>query len=192
VQPTSQKTRQAVPRARTRSFGGPYPGPYAHPYPGPARPYPELRARRGGFADEDERMPRTALAAGVLGIVGIAPLAPLTVAAVMFGGLWGDASVEWWLYFLPAFPVLELWGAIWLLGRRGWRFPALSLLPGVGMFAVMVGALLTHRDGLGVGWYALALVVPVVALALTLTPSVRGWIALRRPKEQGAPNIARG
>jgi hypothetical protein len=184
-----------------RSYG-PYPGPFAHPYPGPAQPYPEPRAPRDGFAAGSGRMPRTALAAGVLSLVGVIPLALLTGAAVMFGGLWGDAAVEWWLYLLPVIPLLELWGAIWLLSRRGWRLPALSLVPGVGMFVVMLGAQLTHRDGLGLGWYVLALVVPLFALALTPAPSVRRWIA-RRPRgrqpsrlvgqspDQDEPNIVR-
>jgi hypothetical protein len=165
---------------------GPYPGPYAYPYPGPTRPYPELREPRGRFSAEPGRIPRTALAAGVLGIVGVAPLVPLTVAAVMFGGLWGDADVEWWLYLLPAAPVLELWGAIWLLGRRGWRFPALSFLPGTGIFATMVAGKLTHQDGLGLGWYMLALVFPLIALVLTPLPPVRRWIRTR-PRVRKVP-----
>lgn len=176
-----------------RSYG-PYPGPFAHPYPGPAQPYPEPRAPRGGFGVGTGRMPRIALAAGVLGIVGVVPLALLTVAAVTFGGLWGDDAVEWWLYLLPVIPLLELWGAILLLNRRSWRLPALSFVPGVGMFAVMLGAQLTDRDGLGLGWYVLTLVVPLLALALTPAPSVRRWIARgpRGPHDRYEPNIVRG
>lgn len=175
-----------MPRQRTSSFGGPYPGPYAYPYPGPTHPYPELRGPRNRDSTAAGRMPRTALAAGVLGIVGVAPLVPLTVAAVMFGGLWGDAGVEWWLYLLPLAPVLELWGSIWLLGRRGWRFPALSFLPGTGIFAIMLAGQLTHQDGLRLGWYVLALAFPLVALVLTPMPAVRRWMRTR-PRVGKAP-----
>ena len=124
--------------------------------------------------------------AGVLGIAGVAPLAPLTIAAVMFGGLWGDADVEWWLYVLPLAPVLELWGAIWLLGRRSWRFPALSFVPASAIFAIMVAARLAHQDGLGLGWFSLALVLPLIALILTPMPSVRRWIRTR-PRVRKVP-----
>ena len=175
-----------MPRQRVRSFGGPYPGPYAYPYPGPTRPYPELPASRGGTSGAATRMPRTALAAGVIGIVGVAPLVPLSVAAIMFGGLWGDSHVEWWLYLLPIAPVLELWGAIWLLGRRGWRFPVLSFLPGTAIFGIMLAARPMHEQGLGLGWYVLALVLPLVALVLTPMPSVRQWIR-NRPRVRKAP-----
>ena len=183
-----------------RSYG-PYPGPFAHPYPGPAQAYPEPRVPRAGLGGGNGRRPRTALVAGVLGLVSVVPLTLLTVAAVIFGGLWGDAAVEWWLYLLPVIPLLELCGAICLLGRRGWRLPALSFVPGAGLFVVMLGAQLTHRDGLGLGWYVLVLVVPLLALALTPAPSVRRWIARRPPgrkarparesQDQDEPNIVR-
>jgi hypothetical protein len=140
----------------------------------------------GRLVPSPARMPGAALAAGLLGVVGVAPLVPLTIAAVMFGGFWGDATVEWYDYLLPVAPVLELWGAIWLLGRRGWRFPALTFLPGTAIFGIMVAAQLTHKEGLALGWYVLALALPLFALVLTPARSVRRWTRTR-PRAHNLP-----
>lgn len=165
-----------------RSFGGPYPGPYAYPYPGPTRPYPELPEARGGVASA--RMPRAALAAGVVGILGVFPLVFLSVVVLVLGR--GVTTVEWWLYLLPVAPALEFAGAVWLLARRGWLLPVLSFVPAAGIFlALLVSRLLGDGD-LGLGWYVPGFCLPLVALALTPLPSVRAWVRTR-PRVRRVP-----
>ena len=177
MQPTSHPPRErpsALPRSTPRA--GAFSGRYAQNYPGPTRPFPEgrqLPARR-------PRTPLAALVGGAFGVAGVLPLALLVGAAVALGGLWGDNHVDWWLYPMLLAPVLELWGAIWLLTRRSWWLLAVTSLPGVGLFGYLVYEWVTGRPDGGLGWYTLGLAGPVIALCCAGTPSVRQWVHGRR------------
>jgi hypothetical protein len=158
---------------------GPYPGPYAFPYAGPTQPFPEL-VRRPGAAAVPRPAPRLVLAAGTFGIAGALPLALLVGNAVALGGLRDDAGVQWWLYPLLVAPILQLWAAILLLTGRSWRFLALACLPGIAFFGYLMYLLATDGPDKGLGWYSFALGAPLLALALTVLPPVRQWVAFRR------------
>jgi hypothetical protein len=120
------------------------------------------------------------VAAGILGVVGALPLALFVGAAVGLGGLWRDASVEWWLYPLLAAPGAQLWAAIELLTGRNWWLLVVCCLPGTAFFGYLLYVLVIGDDGLGLGYYTLALGVPLPAMLLAGTPSVRRWVDTRR------------
>ena len=164
--------RPSVPRPRAEFRLSPYPGPYAFPHPGPDRPFPE--ERRGG------PMPVAARLAVVLGLVSFLPLALLVVTAVALGGLRSDSGAEWWLYPLLAAPVVQLWGAVELLGGRSWQVLAAGTLPGSALLAWLVTETAVSGGVLGLGWWVLALAGCPLALLLTLLPSVRRWTDARR------------
>lgn len=167
-----QHQRRSVPRPRAELRTRPYPGPYAYPHPGPDRPFPEPCG--GG------PMPVAARLAGVLGLTSVVPLALLVVAAVALGGLRSDAGAEWWLYPLLAAPVVQLWGAVELLGGRSWQVLAAGCLPGAALLAWLVTETVVSGGVLGLGWWVLALAGSPLTLLLTLLPSVRLWVAARR------------
>ncbi|MGZ4541159.1 MAG: hypothetical protein ACXVX8_00065 [Blastococcus sp.] len=168
-----------MPSSRATPRLGPYPGPYAFPYAGPDRPFPEVRRPRP-VVDAPRPAPLPAVVAGVLGIAGALPLALLVGNAVALGGLWDNTGVQWWLYPLLVAPVAQLWGAIALLRGRSWLVLALSCLPGTVFFIYLVYLLAADGSGHGLGWYSLALGVPLLALLLTLLPPVRRWVTGRR------------
>ncbi|MGY1638090.1 hypothetical protein ACI78V_15700 [Geodermatophilus sp. SYSU D00742] len=143
-------------------------------------PTPTGRARPpvDDVPPSDPRMPGPALAAGVLGIVGALPPAFVALSAVALGGLTADAGPDPWTYLLVVAPVLQLWGALWLLARRGWLLLVLSVVP----VAVLTGAVIwaaARTETGGSAWPLLLLVLPVLAAALALTRRVRRWIAGR-------------
>ncbi|MGK5111929.1 MULTISPECIES: hypothetical protein [unclassified Geodermatophilus] len=138
------------------------------------------RARRRAetVPPSDPRMPGAALAAGIVGIVGAMPAAFVAVLAVTLGGLDADTGPDPWTYLLVVAPVLQLFGALWLLARRGWLPLVLAVLP----VAVLTGAVIwaaADQDTGGAGWPLLLLAGPLVAAGLALAPSVRRWIAGR-------------
>jgi hypothetical protein len=180
VQPTSlpqqEPLRYQLPLQSLTPRAEAYPGPYAYDYPGPDRPFPETRPRRG----LRQRIPAMVLVGGAFGVAGVLPLALLVGAAVALGGLWGDNHVDWWLYPLLAAPALELWGAIWLLTRRSWWLLAVTSLPGVALFGYLVYEWFGGRPDVGLGWYTLGLAGPVIACLCALAPSTRWWVESRR------------
>src|SRR3712207_6511481 len=88
-------------------------------------------------------MPPLALTAGVLGLVGALPTLFLAVIAVALGGLSADAGPDPWTYLLLLAPVLQVWGALWLLVRRGWLLLVLAVVP----VAVLTGAVVWAATG---------------------------------------------
>jgi len=104
-------------------------------------------------------------------------LRALVVAAVALGGVRSESGPEWWLYPLLAAPVLQLWGAVDLIGGRSWQVLAVGCLPGSALLAWLLVE--TAGDGgvLGLGWWVLALAGSPITLALTLLPPVREWVA---------------
>ena len=164
--------RLPVPRPRAELRLGPYPGPYAWPHPGPDRPFPE--ARGGG------PMPTAARLAVAVGLISLVPLALLVVAAVALGGLRSDSGAEWWLYPLLAAPLVQLWGAVELLGARSWQVLAAGALPGSALLGWLVAETVVAEGVLGLGWWVLALAGSPLTLLLTLLPSVRRWLDARR------------
>jgi hypothetical protein len=175
VQPTppvpSQQGGSSVPASR-RARWGPYPGPYAFPYQGPDRPFPEERGR--------VRMPVAARLAAGLGLLSLLPLALLLAAAVVLGGFQSDAGPEWWLYPLVTGPLVQLWGAVDLIGARSWQVLAVGCLPGTSLLAWLLVETVGDGGVLGLGWWVLALAGSPITLLLTVLPSVRHWVAARR------------
>ena len=124
-------------------------------------------------------MPPLALVAAVLGIVGAVPTGFLAVVAVALGGLSADTGPDPWTYLLLVAPVLQVWGALWLLARRGWLLLVIAVVP----VAVLTGAVVWTATGTeeagNPAWPLLLLVAPVAAAVLAATPRVRRWVAGR-------------
>jgi peptidoglycan/LPS O-acetylase OafA/YrhL len=123
-------------------------------------------------------MPGLALAAGIIGIVGAVPLMFVAVLAVALGGLSADTGPDPWTYLLILAPLLEVFGAVWLLARRSWLPLVLALVPTV-VLTVAVIVTAAGQDSEGLGWPLLLVAGPAVAAALALAPSVRRWTAGR-------------
>src|SRR3712207_3592114 len=70
------------------------------------------------------RMPGTAIAAAAVGALGVLPLALVTVLPFLLGGVQSDDVRDWWVYALLLLPVLQVFGVVWLVSRRG-RWPLL-------------------------------------------------------------------
>jgi hypothetical protein len=177
--PRGEFRQSPVPAPRGDFRLGPYPGPYAFRHPGPDRPFPEARV--------SGRMPVAARLAALLGLASVVPLALLVVAAVTLGGLRSDAGGEWWLYPLLAAPLVQLWGAVELLGGRSWQILATGTLPGSALLAWLVAETVVSGGVLGLGWWVLALAGSPLTLLLALLPSVRRWVAARRRPVHPAP-----
>jgi hypothetical protein len=147
-------------------------------------PTPTARRPAPDVPPSDPHMPGLALAAGILGLVGALPPAFVAVLAVALGGLVADTGPDPWTYLLVVAPVVQLWGALWLLVRRGWLLLVLSVIP----VAVLTGAVIWAAEQAeasgGSGWPLLLLVFPVAAAALAVTPRVRRWTA-GRPRRAG-------
>jgi hypothetical protein len=124
-------------------------------------------------------MPGLALAAGIVGIIGVLPPAFVAVLAVALGGLVADRGPDPWTYLLVVAPIVQLWGAMWLLARRGWLLLVLSVLPVAVLTGAVIWAAARAEEAGGLGWPLLLLVAPAVAAALALTPRVRRWVAGR-------------
>ena len=109
-------------------------------------------------------MPRHALAAGILGLVGVLPAGFGALAAIALGGVSSDGSVapEAWIWL--ALPALQLWGAVWLLLRRGWLPLVLTSAPGL-LIGLVVAAPLALAS--------------LAAMILASSGVVRRWIAER-------------
>ena len=186
MQPTpsefQEHQRLPAPRLRGERRPSPYPGPYAFPYPGPDRPFPEARL--------GTPMPPAVRMGVVLGLVSVLPLALLVVAAVTLDGLRSDSGAEWWLYPLLAAPVVQLWGAVELLGGRSWQVLAAGALPGSALLAWLIAETLVSGGVLGLGWWVLALAGSPLTLLLTLLPSVRRWVDARRDPVHVGPGTA--
>lgn len=178
--PTSQQTQASLQGQRRGLPLGPYPGPYAFPYPGQMRPYPEPRPRRRREPQRPPRIPAVAAAAGLLALAGVPPLVMVVISAVSQRSSGGDAGIDWWLYLLLAFPVLEAGGAWWLLTGRG-RMPLLlTCLPGAALFFYVVWARFAGPVDLRPSWTSLALICPLIAIALGLLPATAAWVSARR------------
>ncbi len=124
-------------------------------------------------------MPPLGLLAAALGIVGALPPAFLAVMAVALGGLTADAGPDPWTYLLLVAPVLQVWGALWLLARRGWLLLVLAVVPVAVLTAAVVWAATRTEEAGSPGWPLLLLVTPVLAAVLAATPRVRRWVAGR-------------
>jgi hypothetical protein len=125
-------------------------------------------------------MPFAARLAAGLGLLSLVPLALLVAAAVVLGGLRSDVGPEWWLYPLLAGPLVQLWGAVDLIGARSWQVLAAGCLPGTSLLAWLLVETMNDGGVLGLGWWVLALAGSPITLLLTLLPSVRWWVAARR------------
>ncbi|MFW3169039.1 hypothetical protein [Geodermatophilus sp. CPCC 206100] len=136
------------------------------------------RRRAPDVVPADPSMPGLALAAGIVGIIGAVPLLFVAVLAVALGGLSADSGPDPWTYLLILAPLLQLFGAVCLLVRRGWLPLVLALVPTV-VLTVAVIVTAAGQGSEGLGWPLLLVAGPVVAAALALAPSVRRWIAGR-------------
>jgi hypothetical protein len=120
------------------------------------------------------RVPRAAVAAGVLGLVGVLPLTTSAQFVVDVAGEDGDPGPAAVLLLVPA---LQVVGAVLLLYRRSWSVLAVASAAAALLFAFLfvvspntLGALV---DPL------LRLALPAATLALTLGGPVRHWVAAR-------------
>jgi hypothetical protein len=120
------------------------------------------------------RVPRAAVAAGVLGLVGVLPLTTSAQYVVQVAGEDGDAGPAAVLLLVPA---LQVAGAVLLLHRRSWA--VLAAASGVAallfafLFVVSPNTLGALVDPL------LRLALPAATLCLTLGRPVRHWVADR-------------
>jgi hypothetical protein len=128
-------------------------------------------------------IPALSALAALLAIAGAPPTVMVVVSAVTRHGS------AWWLYALLVIPVLEAWGAWWLLTARGWLLLVLSCVPGAILFGYVAWARFAGPVDLRPGWMSLALVCPVLALLLGALPTTRRWVSARR-EFVGAPVTA--
>ena len=124
-------------------------------------------------------MPPLGLLSAVLGIVGALPPGFLAVMAVALGGLTADAGPDPWTYLLLLAPLLQVWGAVWLLARRSWLLLVLAVVPVAVLTAAVVWSATVTEGAGSPGWPLLLLVAPVLAAVLAATPRVRRWVAGR-------------
>ena len=124
-----------------------------------------------------EPMPGYALAAGVLGLVGVLPAGFGALAAIALGGVSSDGSVDPWSWVWSILPALQLWGALWLLFRRGWLPLVLTSAPGL-LIGLVVAAPLALAS--------------LAAMILASSGVVRRWIADRPGRTRvagGGPTV---
>ncbi|SET01767.1 hypothetical protein [Geodermatophilus poikilotrophus] len=127
----------------------------------------------------DSRIPPLGIVAAVLGLVGALPPAFLAVIAVALGGLSADAGPDPWTYLLLLAPLLQVWGAVWLLARRSWLFLVLAVVPVAALAGAVVWAATGTEDAGNAALPLLLLVAPLLAAVLAATPRVRRWVAAR-------------
>ncbi len=126
-----------------------------------------------------ERMPPLALIAGVLGLVGALPTLLLAVIAVALGGISADAGFDPFTYLMLAAPLLQVFGATWLLARRSWLLLVLAVVPVALLAGAVVRVATGTEDAENPALPLLLLVAPVLAAVLAATPRVRRWVAGR-------------
>ncbi|GAB3303390.1 hypothetical protein GCM10027451_08310 [Geodermatophilus aquaeductus] len=124
-------------------------------------------------------MPGTAIAAAGIGALGVLPLTLVTVLPFLLGGVQSDDIRDWWVYALLLLPVLQVFGVVWLVSRRG-RWPLVA-----GAVASLVFALLVIGTAVSVGsdvgaTPVIVAVCPLVAAVLAFHPRVTAWLAGRR------------
>ena len=124
-------------------------------------------------------MPPLGLVAAVLGFVGALPPAFLAFMAVALGGLSADAGPDPWTYLLLLAPVLQVWGAVWLLARRSWLLLVLAVVPVAVLAGVVVWVATRTEEAGNPALPLLLLLAPVLAAVLAATPRVRRWVAGR-------------
>ena len=124
-------------------------------------------------------MPGTAIAAAALGALGVLPLTLVTVLPFLLGGVQSDDVRDWWVYALLLLPVLEVFGVVWLVARRG-RWPLVAGAVASLAFALLViGTAVSVGADVGAAPVVVA-VCPLVAAGLALSPRVTAWLAGRR------------
>jgi hypothetical protein len=133
---------------------------------------------RPASAPRGERIPGSALAAGVLGVVAAAALA-LVLLAVLGLARWGEDGITGWLIALLLVPPLELVAAIVLLCRRGWLPLALTSVPGVLLSGYLLLSVLPADDIHLASPLFGCVVLPLPVLVLTLLPATRAWATRR-------------
>ncbi|MGY1793777.1 hypothetical protein ACI796_07290 [Geodermatophilus sp. SYSU D00525] len=125
------------------------------------------------------RMPGTAIAAAAVGALGVLPLALVTVLPFVLGGVQSDDVRDWWVYALLLLPVIQLFGVVWLVSRRG-RWPLLlGAVASLGFALLVVATAVAVGEDVGVAPFVVA-VCPLVAAGLALSPRVSAWLAGRR------------
>ena len=122
--------------------------------------------------------PPAAVAAAVIALIGALVLLFLAFLVLALGGLDADGAGRLWALLPLAAGVAAAAGGLRLLRRRSGQ----GLLTGATVLAaVFAGVLAAKSADLGeaapVGMILMLLTGPLVALALSLTPRVRGWLA---------------
>ena len=122
--------------------------------------------------------PPAAVAAAVIALIGALVLLFLAFLVLALGGLDADGAGRLWALLPLAAGVAAATGGLRLLRRRSGQ----GLLTGATVLAaVFAGVLAAKSADLGeaapVGMILMLLTGPLVALALSQTPRVRGWLA---------------
>lgn len=120
-----------------------------------------------------------ALIAGALGILGALPTLFFAVIAAALGGVAADTGPDPWTYLLIAAPLVQVFGATWLLARRSWLVLVLSVVPVAVLAGAVAWAAAGNEDAGNPALPLLLLLVPVLAAVLATTPRVRRWVAGR-------------
>ena len=130
---------------------------------------------------EQIRSPRPVLAGitGVLGLVGAAVWAVMAFTVVVDGALNGTHGVDdVSVLVLLVLAVVQGWGAVRLLRRRGWGLLALGSAPGLLPLLVLLVLWTEYRQELTP--VDVLAPLPVLPLVLLLLPPVRRWASPRR------------
>ncbi len=131
--------------------------------------------------------PALAVSAGVLDLLGALGVGGLALLFIVLGGFADTDTVEWWIYPVLLGAVLQGWGAVRLLRRRGWGLLALGALPSLLVVLALVGLWREYHQAPSLPEFAAA--ASVLAGALALMPPARRWAGPARARRSpgGAP-----
>ncbi|MGY1814110.1 hypothetical protein [Blastococcus sp. SYSU D00820] len=136
----------------------------------PAADRPSERRRTGVRPP----MPWPVVASVGLSVVAVAVLLMLAFLLYALGGLSGDGVREPWVWVVMLCPLVQLFGTMWLVTRRGWVPMVVAVVPA----ALFAGLLYANAGEGGVGAWPLMIVgFPLAAAVLAASPPSRRWLA---------------
>ncbi len=139
------------------------------------RPSDRQRVLLPGASD---RMPWTALTAGICGVVAVVPLLLMALLLFALGGLSSDSAREPWVWLIFLAPIVQFVAALWLFTRHGWLPLVLAVLPSVALTAAIYWAARDDGDPVGPGPLLIVL-FPLLAAGFPLARPTREWLAAR-------------
>ncbi|MGY1743680.1 MULTISPECIES: hypothetical protein [unclassified Blastococcus] len=139
------------------------------------RPSDRARSLLPGSGD---RMPWTALTAGICGIVAVVPLLLMALLLFALGGLSSDSAREPWVWLVLLAPVVQFVATLWLFTRHGWVPMLLAVVPAALFTGAIYWTANENGDPVGVGPLLIVL-FPLLAAGFAVARPTRLWLAGR-------------